>query len=254
MPDEILSRTEGQVLILTMNRPQARNAVSEALAHAMAAAMRDFDADPSLRVAVLTGAGGNFCAGMDLKAFARGERPMVPGAGFAGIVEKPPAKPLIAAVEGYAVAGGFEIALSCDLLVAGQGARFGLPEVRRGLVAAAGGLMRLPRRLPYHMAMELALTGGVLEAQRAYALGLVNALVEDGQALEAALGLARSIAENAPLALAASKRILSESASWPVDRMFELQASIADPIVNSEDAQEGANAFVEKRAPVWCGR
>ncbi|NEX63732.1 crotonase/enoyl-CoA hydratase family protein [Noviherbaspirillum galbum] len=254
MADEILARAEGAVLILTLNRPEARNAVNGALAHALAEALARYDADPALRMAVLTGAGGSFCAGMDLKAFARGEHPWVPGAGFAGIAERPPTKPIIAAVEGYAVAGGFEIALSCDLIVAADNARFALPEVKRGLVAAAGGLLRLPRRLPYHLAMELALTGDTIDAPRAASLGLVNRIAAPGDALATALRLATAIAENAPLAVAASKRLIAESVSWPVETMFRQQAAIADPVVKSEDAQEGARAFAEKRPAVWRGR
>jgi enoyl-CoA hydratase len=253
MADEILTRTEGAVLILTLNRPEARNAVNQALAEALAQALARYDADPALRIAVLTGADGSFCAGMDLKAFTRGERPSVPGAGFAGIVEHPPAKPLIAAVEGYAVAGGFEIALSCDLIVAAENARFALPEVRRGLVAAAGGLLRLPRRLPYHLAMELALTGDTIDALRAASLGLVNRIAPPGETLATALKLAAAIAENAPLAVMASKRIIAESGSWPTESSFSRQAAIVDPVVKSEDAQEGARAFAEKRAPLWRG-
>ncbi|WP_151639268.1 crotonase/enoyl-CoA hydratase family protein [Noviherbaspirillum aerium] len=253
MADEILTRTEGAVLIMTLNRPEARNAVNQALAEALAQALARYDADPTLRIAVLTGAGGSFCAGMDLKAFTRGERPSVSGAGFAGIVERPPAKPLIAAVEGYAVAGGFEIALSCDLIVAAENARFALPEVRCGLVAAAGGLLRLPRRLPYHLAMELALTGDTIDAPRAASLGLVNRIAPPGEALAAALKLAEAIAENAPLAVMASKRIIVESGSWPTESLFSRQAAIVDPVVKSEDAQEGARAFAEKRAPLWRG-
>lgn len=253
MSDDILVRAEGAVLILTLNRPQARNAVNAALAHALAEALTHYEAEPALRVAILTGAGGNFCAGMDLKAFAGGERPWTAERGFAGIVARPPAKPLIAAVEGYAVAGGFEIALSCDLIVAADNARFALPEVKRGLIAAAGGLMRLPRRLPYHLAMELALTGDFLDAPRAAQLGLVNRIVPAGGALEAALQLAARIGDNAPLAVLASKRVINESAGWEPQTMFERQAAIADAITNSADAQEGARAFAQKRAPVWRG-
>lgn len=253
MSDEILVRTDGPVMILSLNRPAARNAVNTAMARSLAAALDRYERQSELRVAVLTGEGGNFCAGMDLKAFTQGERPWVLGAGFAGIVEMPPAKPLIAAVEGYAVAGGFEITLACDLIVAADNARFALPEVRRGLVAAAGGLLRLPRRLPYHLAMELALTGEMLEAPRAASLGLVNRLVPAGQALSAALALAHTIADNAPLAVLASKRILSQSGAWPAEELFARQAPIADPVSESQDAQEGARAFAEKRAPVWRG-
>jgi enoyl-CoA hydratase len=190
---------------------------------------------------------------MDLKGFARGERPVVPGRGFAGLVERPPAKPLVAAVEGYALAGGFEIVLACDLVVASRTAVFGLPEVKRGLTAAGGGLFRLPRRIPYHLAMELVLTGRHWPATEAAAAGLVNRLVDEGKAVEEAVALATEIAANAPLALAASKRVIVESAGWPLDEAFERQHEIVDPVRRSNDAKEGARAFAEKRAPVWTG-
>lgn len=250
----LIVERRGAVLVLQMNRPEARNAMSLQLARDIAAALDELDADPDLRAGVITGAGGTFCAGMDLKGFARGERPVVEGRGFAGLVEKPPAKPLVAAVEGYALAGGFEIVLASDLVVAARGATFGLPEVRRGLTAAAGGLFRLPRRVPYHLAMELVLTGRHWSAQEAAEAGLVNRLVDDGTALEAAVELAEQVAANAPLALVASKRVVVESASWPLEEAFERQHEIVDPVRRSEDAQEGARAFTEKRAPVWRGQ
>lgn len=249
----VITRVDGPVLIITIERPAARNAVNRAVAQAMAAALAELDGRSDLRIGVLTGAGGNFCAGMDLKAFTQGELPTIEGAGFAGIAEAPPRKPLIAAVEGFALAGGFEIVLACDLIVASNTARFGLPEVKRGLVAAAGGLLRLPRRLPYHLAMELALTARQLTAQEAHEHGLLNRLVEPGQALAAALELAHAIATKAPLAVVASKQLIVRSHTWPEDRMFALQKSIADPIGNSADAQEGARAFADKRAAVWRG-
>jgi enoyl-CoA hydratase len=242
------------VLLVTIDRPQARNAVTAAVARGIAAAMDRLDGDPDLRVGVLTGAGGTFCAGMDLKAFVRGELPVVPGRGFAGVTRQPPATPLIAAVEGYALAGGFELVLACDLVVAAEGAVFGIPEVKRGLVAAAGGLLRLPERIPYHQAMELALLGNHIPAARARELGLVNRLVPDGTALDAALRLAAEITANGPLAVAASKRIVASAGGWPEDEMWERQAEIAEPVAASEDAVEGARAFAEKRAPVWSGR
>ena len=247
----VSTRVDGPVLIITIERPAARNAVNRAVAQGMAAALAELDGRSDLRVGVLTGAGGNFCAGMDLKAFTQGELPTIEGAGFAGIAEAPPRKPLIAAVEGFALAGGFEIVLACDLIVASGTARFGLPEVKRGLVAAAGGLLRLPRRLPYHLAMELALTARQLSAQEAREHGLLNRLVEPGQALAAALELAHEITANAPLAVVASKQLIARSHTWPEERMFALQKAIADPIGNSADAQEGARAFAEKRAPLW---
>jgi enoyl-CoA hydratase len=242
------------VLLVTLNRPEQRNAVNRAVAEGIAAALDRLDADDALRVGVLTGAGKGFCAGMDLKAFVAGEKPSVEGRGFAGIVQRPSQKPLIAAVEGFAVAGGFEIALACDLIVAARGARFGIPEVKRGLVAAGGALLRLPQRIPYHLAMELALTGDFVDAERAYEVGLVSRLVEPGSAVDAALELAAQIAANGPLALAASKRILVEAPSWPAEELWQRQAQISDPVRTSEDAREGSLAFAEKRAPRWQGR
>lgn len=241
------------VLVVTIDRPQARNAVTAAVARGIAEAMDRLDADDDLRVGVLTGAGGTFCAGMDLKAFMRGERPSVPGRGFAGLTVRLPAKPLIAAVEGYALAGGFEIVLACDLVVAAEGAVFGIPEVKRGLVAAGGGLLRLPKRIPYHQAMELALLGCHIPAARARELGLINRLVPDGTALDAALALAAEISANGPLAVAASKQIVAAAASWSDDEAWERQAEIAGPVATSKDAIEGATAFAEKRPPVWSG-
>jgi len=190
---------------------------------------------------------------MDLKAFVTGDRPRVPGRGFAGIVERPPDKPVIAAIEGFAVAGGLEVALACDLIVASRGARLGVPEVKRSLVAAGGALMRLPRTLPRNVAVELALTGDPIDAERAYALGLVNRLTEPGGAVSAAQQLAETIAANGPLALAATKRIMVEAADWPDAEFFERQREISDPVFASEDAREGATAFAERRDPVWKG-
>jgi enoyl-CoA hydratase/carnithine racemase len=241
---------DGDVLVVTIDRPEARNAVNTEVAEGLAAAVDRLDDDDGLRVGVLTGAGGTFCAGMDLKAFVAGERPFVGDRGFAGIVRRPPVKPLIAAVEGWAVAGGFEIALACDLIVAARDARFGIPEVKRGLVAAGGALIRLPRRIPYHLAVELALTGDPIDAERAHAIGLVARLAEPGGAVTAARELAATIAANGPLAVAATKRILTadEAGAW------ERQTEIAEPVFVSEDAREGARAFAEKRPPVWRGR
>jgi enoyl-CoA hydratase len=189
---------------------------------------------------------------MDLKAFVSGERPTYGDRGFAGIVERPPVTPLIAAVEGFALGGGCEIALACDLIVAAHDARFGIPEVKRSLVAAGGALLRLPRRVPSAIAMELALTGEPIGAERAHAVGLVNALAEPGSALDVALALADRIAANGPLALSATKRILSEN--WPEAEFWARQREIARPVFASEDAREAARAFAEKRAPVWSGR
>ncbi|QYN33836.1 crotonase/enoyl-CoA hydratase family protein [Pseudonocardia sp. DSM 110487] len=251
---EVVVTAEQGVMIVTINRPHAKNAVTLAVAEGVAAALDELDARDDLAVGIITGAGGTFCAGMDLKAFLRGERPTLPGRGFAGITEAPPATPLIAAVEGYALAGGCEIVLACDMVTAGRDARFGIPEAKRGLVAAAGGLLRLPERIPRAVAMELALTGGFLDAPRAYDLGLVNRLTDNGSALDEALELAHAIAANGPLATRASKRVIVESRGWPVEERFARQREIIEPVMASEDAREGARAFAEKRRPNWQGR
>jgi enoyl-CoA hydratase len=242
------------VLVITIDRPEARNAVNEAVADGIAAALERLDGEAELALGVITGAGGYFSAGMDLKAFAAGQRSHAGGRGFAGIVERPPNKPLIAAIEGFAVAGGFEIALACDLIVAARGARLGIPEVKRALVASGGALLRLPARIPYHVTMELALTGEPIDAERGHALGLVNRLAEPGGALAAALALAAEITPNGPLALAATKRILVEAPGWAEAERWARQAEIAGPVFASQDAREGAVAFAEKRPPVWRGR
>jgi enoyl-CoA hydratase len=242
------------VIVITINRPEARNAVNPDVAAGVAAALDALDTRDDLTVGVITGAGGTFCAGMDLKAFVAGQSPSIPGRGFAGLTEAPPAKPLIAAVEGYALAGGCEIALACDLVVAANDAKFGIPEVKRGLVAAAGGLLRLPRRIPYQIAMELALTGAFLEAPRAHAYGLVNRLTEHGAALAAARDLAAAIAANGPLAVRATKHIVSHADQWPVAEFWQRQQAIVAPVFTSADAREGAIAFAEKRPPRWTGR
>ncbi|HYI98852.1 MAG TPA: crotonase/enoyl-CoA hydratase family protein [Thermoleophilaceae bacterium] len=250
----VLTERRGRVLLITLNRPDARNSVDAALAQGIATALDDLDGDDELRVGVITGAGKGFCAGMDLKAFVRGESPHVEGRGFAGITQRSAAKPLIAAIEGFAVAGGLEVALSCDLIVASRGAKLGIPEVKRSLVAAGGALLRLPRRISYHAAMEMALTGDPISAERGHELGLVNRLSEPGAAVDAAIDLAETIAKNAPLALAASKRIVLESPGWGDDEAWQRQGEIAGPVFVSEDAREGATAFAEKRDPVWKGR
>ncbi|HEX7300600.1 MAG TPA: crotonase/enoyl-CoA hydratase family protein [Solirubrobacteraceae bacterium] len=255
MPDEpVLTERRDGVLLITLNRPEVRNAVNAALAEGLAGALDTLDAESDLRAGVLTGAGKGFSAGMDLKAFVAGERPWVGDRGFAGIVQRAARKPLVAAIEGFAVAGGLEIALSCDLIVAARGARLGVPEVKRSLVAAAGALRRLPQRLPYGVAMELALTGEPLEAERAYELGLVNRLAEPGGAVEAALELAGAIARNGPLAVDATKATLQRQFDWGEEEFWQRQDELADPVMRSEDAREGAIAFAEKREPVWQGR
>ncbi len=255
MPDEpVLTERRDGVLLVTLNRPDARNAVNTALAEGIAAALDALDADTDLGVGVLTGAGKGFSAGMDLKAFVAGERPWVADRGFAGIVQRSARKPLIAAVEGFAMAGGLEIALACDLVVASRDARLGIPEVKRSLVAAAGALRRLPQRVPLGVAMEMALTGDPISAERAHALGLVNRVTEPGGAVDAALELAAAIARNGPLALDATKEILVRQADWSEEEFWREQGEIAGPVMSSEDAREGATAFSEKRDPVWKGR
>jgi enoyl-CoA hydratase len=254
MANEVLVDVTDGIMTVTLNRPEAKNAANRAVAVGVAAAMDRLDSDDSIRVAILTGAGGTFCAGMDLKAFVSGEMPMVEGRGFAGLTEATPRKPLIAAVEGYALAGGLELAISCDLIVTADNAKFGIPEVKRGLAAAAGGLMRLPRQIPARVAMELAITGDFITAQRAYELGLVNQVVPAGTALEAAKALAARIVANGPLAVAISKQVIQESADWSAAEMWQKQQDLVMPIFGSEDAMEGSIAFAEKRAPNWKGK
>ena len=253
MSDAVLTEEDGGVLVITINRPEAKNAINADVAKGVAAALDVLDGRKDLAVGIITGAGGTFCSGMDLKGFLKGEMPFVEGRGFAGIVERPPATPLIAAIEGYALAGGCEIALAADMIVASSEAKFGLPEPKRGLVAAAGGLMRLPKRIPFHIAMEMSLTGDFYGAEQLAAYGLVNRVAEPGKALEAAKELAAKIAENAPLALAATKQIIVESANWAPEEMWAKQNEISGPVFVSKDAQEGPAAFAQKRKPNWSG-
>src|SRR5215472_8411361 len=253
MSDVVQTEVADGIAVITINRPEARNAVNGDVARGIAAAADEFDGRKDVSVIVLTGAGGTFSSGMDLKGFLAGDAPIVAGRGFGGMAERPPAKPVIAAVEGYALAGGFELVLACDLVVASEEAKFGLPEVRRGLVAGAGGLLRLPSRIPYHLAMEIALTGDHFPAARLAEAGLVNKLVPAGEALTAATELAAKIAQGAPLALVASKRVITESADWPSGEAFERQGEIIGPIFRSKDALEGAAAFAQKRQPAWRG-
>ena len=254
MSEPVLVERRGAVQVVTVNRPAARNALDAAVARGVAAAVDELDGSDDLRAGVLTGAGGFFSAGMDLKAFLRGETPMIEGRGLCGITATPPRKPMVAAVEGPALAGGFELVLACDLVVAGRSARFGVPEVKRSLVAAAGGALLLPQRVPTAVALEMLLTGDPVDAERAAVVGLVNRVVDDGTALEAAVELAAAIAVNGPLAVAATKRIAREASGWSPGDAWARQEEIVGPVFDSGDAREGALAFAEKRAPVWRGR
>jgi len=250
----VLTERRENVLLITLNRPDVRNAVNAALAEALAGALDELDGEDSLSVGVLTGAGGFFSAGMDLGAFVKGESAWYGDRGFAGITQRASRKPLIAAIEGFALAGGMEIALACDLIVAAKGAKMGIPETKRSLVAAGGALLRMPRRMPYHVVMELALTGDFQPSERFFELGLVNRLAEPGAAVEVALELAAALAKNGPLALMATKQVLQEQYDWSSAEMWEKQGAITAPVFVSEDAREGSSAFKEKREPVWKGR
>ncbi|MDF5758292.1 crotonase/enoyl-CoA hydratase family protein [Spongiactinospora sp. TRM90649] len=241
------------ILTVVVDRPDARNAIDDATAALLATAMERLDDDDSLRVGVLTGAGGGFSAGLDLKAFLRGETGETPGRGFAGLARRPPRKPLIAAIEGFALAGGLEIALACDLIVAAEDARIGIPEVRRGLVADGGALLRLPGRLPRNIAMEMALTGAEVPVARLAELGLVNIVTRPGGSLAAAVDLAATIAANGPLGVVAGKDVLTQAPSWPEEEKWERQAALVEHVWTSADAREGARAFAARRPPTFTG-
>ena len=252
-PGNIEVRREGQVLVMVINRPEVRNAVDGATSRALAEAIAELEAAPNLGAGILTGAGGVFSAGVDLKALLAGDSPDIPGKGIGGITAAPPSKPLLAAVEGWALAGGLEMVLACDIVVAARSARFGLPEVKRSLVAAGGGVIRLTRAVPRALAMEMILTGDPIDAERAAEAGLVNRVVADGEALTAALELARRIVENGPIAVRASKEIALRSAGRDEAEALALQAPLQKRVLASEDAKEGSRAFVEKRTPRWRG-
>lgn len=254
MSDSVLVETRGNVLVMTLNRPRARNAIDRSVVAGLLDAYDQLEQSDELRVGVLTGAGGVFCSGLDLKAFLAGDAPSTAGRGPADLTQRPPTKPMIAAVEGWAVAGGFELVLACDLVVAAEGARFGTPEVKRSLVATGGGALELPRRVPRAIALELLLTGEPISAGRAAQAGLVNHVVGDGTALDSAVELATVIGKNGPLALRAVKEIARRSVGWTEAEKWDRQEEITGPVFASQDAQEGAAAFVERRAPVWRGR
>jgi enoyl-CoA hydratase len=253
MEPVVLVERRGAVLVITINRPAVRNAINQSVSYGIAAALDELDDDDALGVGILTGAGGSFCSGMDLKAFASGERPEIPGRGLGGLTEHAPRKPLIAAVEGFALAGGCEIVLACDLVVAASTARFGIPEVTRGLVAGAGGLVRLPRKIPRQIALQYALTGEHFTADDAHRWGLVNRVCAQGEALTVAMELASAILANAPLAVQMTKRIMAESASWGEEDSWDRQRALVDEVLATNDAKEGALAFSEKRPPIWTG-
>ena len=250
MADEVLTERRGRVLLITLNRPDARNAINRELADALIGAVEELDDDEGLTAAVVTGAGRGFCSGMDLKAFAAGGPPKR----LPRFLQDGAAKPMIAAVEGFAMAGGLELALVCDLLVAAKGAKLGIPEAGVGLFAAGGGLLRLPQRVPYGVAMEMALTADPITAEQGFEYGLVTRLAEPGQAVDVALGLAERIARNAPLAVATSKRLIRATQGCTEEEFWALQKPQIPGVFGSEDAKEGPRAFAEKRAPVWSGR
>ncbi|MFF7187326.1 crotonase/enoyl-CoA hydratase family protein [Streptomyces sp. NPDC008222] len=251
---DVRTHRAGTTLLITIDRPQAGNSVNAEVAALLARALDELEADPGLRAGVLTGAGGTFSAGMDLKAALRGESPNVPGRGFGGVTEAERTKPLIAAVEGWAMGGGFELALACDLIVAAEDAHFGLPEVKRGLIAAGGGAIRLPRRIPYHLAMEFLLTGEPVSGRRAGELGLANRVVPADEAVNKSLLLAEQLAANAPLALAAVKTVVRAADGAPEADAFAAQRTVTGELMASADVREGMTAFAERRTPQWTGR
>jgi enoyl-CoA hydratase len=248
--------TEGHVATITINRPEARNAVNGEVASGIEEAIDRLEDDEALWIGILTGVPPVFSAGADLKAINAGRAGdlYTKKGGFAGIAKRDRSKPIVAAVDGPALAGGTEIALSCDLIVASTTATFGIPEVKRSLVAAAGGLFRLPRKIPFNIAMELALTGDPIDAARAHHFGLVNILVEPGQALDAAKDLARRIEANAPVAVRESRRVILAAMTADEATGWRLSNEGMAKAMSSADNKEGLMAFIEKRPPVWTGK
>lgn len=249
MANEVLTERRDRVLLITLNRPKAKNAINSAMAEALGAAIEELDSDKGLSAGVLTGADGGFSAGMDLKAFATEGAPK----GFSEFLRDGSKKPLIAAIEGFALAGGLEIALTCDLLVAAKGVRLGIPEVGVGLFAAGGALMRLPRLVPYGVAMEMALTGDPISVEQAAEYGMVARIAEPGKAVDEAIALATRIAKNAPLSVSASKKMIADSFGRTEAEFWKHQTPLIRELFSSADAKEGPRAFAEKRAPKWTG-
>lgn len=250
MAEEVLTEKRGRVLLITINRPGAMNAINSAVGEGLVVALAQLDGDDGLTAGVLTGAGKGFCAGMDLKAFLTDGIPR----GINEVFTQGARKPLIAAVEGFALAGGLELALSCDLIVAARGVKLGIPEAGVGLLAAGGALLRLPRRLPYGVAMEMALTADPITAEQAHQYGLVSRIADPGQATATALELAERIARNAPLSVAGSKQLIRDTAGRTEEEFWKHQAPLARQVFTSADAKEGPRAFAEKRRPAWSGK
>jgi len=247
--DAVIVERKGRVMVIRLNRPDQMNAINGALSGGLWAAVQELNADPALTAGVLTGNGRGFCSGMDLKAFSRGEDigPMF------DFIKAGAEKPLIGAIEGFALAGGLELALSCDLLVAAKGAKLGIPEVKVGLFAAGGGLIRLPSRVGYGKAMEMAITGDPISAEDGATFGLISKLAEPGEALEVAIALAERIAKNAPLGVAASKQMIRSSVGASEEDLWKLQGPLQMSVFTSDDAKEGPKAFAEKREANWTG-
>ena len=253
MSATLTCREIDSVLVITLDRPQVKNAINREMADSLADAFDRLDADDNLKAGVLTGEGPDFCAGMDLKAFADGSLPETRGRGLAGLTRMPPSKPLIAAVEGHAVAGGFELVLACDLVIASETSRFGLPEVKRGLIAAGGGIVRLTQMIPRNRAAHLLLTGDTIPVDEAKEIGIVNSITSTGMAAKDAIDLAHRISGNAPLAVARTKELFTASMCLTTEQAFDMVDFAAPQILSSNDAREGATAFREKRVPIWSG-
>lgn len=247
---------QGQTAIITIDRPDARNAINPQVAAAIESSLDAAESDDSVRSTIVSGSGPVFCAGADLKAIQAGDGPRLFTArgGFAGVTRRARAKPLIAAVDGPALAGGLEIVLSCDIVVASTRATFGLPEVKRGLVAAGGGLLRLQQRIPFNIALEMQMTGDPKAAVDMYKRGLVNLLCEPGEAVAVAMTVAQRIAANAPLAVRESRRVAIGSFVGSEEQGWKLSADSDARVLASDDVQEGLQAFIDKRQPIWSGR